>query len=56
MEEVEKTPYILNKPKAPDIFTMADIIGKIGVNKFAGLLKKDEIQELATRRFNRKFK
>jgi len=46
MEEVKETPYILNKPKAPDIFTMADIIGKIGVNKFAGLLKKDEIQEL----------
>lgn len=47
MEEVNETPkYILSTPKAPDIFTMADIIGKIGVNKFASLLKKDEIQDL----------
>lgn len=51
MEEIKKeaeTPkYILNTPKAPDIFTMANIIGKIGVNKFSGLLQKDEIQDLA---------
>lgn len=46
-EAVEETPkYILHKPKAPDIFTMANIIGKIGVNKFAGLLQKEEIQKL----------
>ena len=47
VKEVKEAPYILNTPKAPDIFTMADIIGKIGVNKFASLLKKEEIQELA---------
>lgn len=48
VEEVkEETPkYILHKPKAPDIFTFANIIGKIGVNKFSSLLQKDEIQEL----------
>lgn len=47
-EAVEETPkYILHNPLAPDIFTMASIIGKIGVNKFASLLKKEEIQSLA---------
>lgn len=48
MEEVkEETPkYILNKPKAPDIFTMADIIGKIGVNKFSSCLQNEEVQKL----------
>lgn len=47
-ELVEETPkYILHTPKAPDTFTMAKIIGKIGVNKFASLLQKDEIQDLA---------
>lgn len=46
-EVVEQTPkYILHTPKAPDIFTLASIIGKIGVNKFASILQKDEIQEL----------
>ena len=50
IEEIveEETPkYILQTPKAPDIFTMAKIIGKIGVNKFSGLLKKKEVQDLA---------
>ena len=47
-EVIEETPkYILSNPKAPDIFTMASIIGKIGVNKFSNLLQKDEIQQLA---------
>lgn len=47
-EVVEETPkYILHTPKAPDIFTLASIIGKIGVNKFSNILKKDEIQALA---------
>lgn len=47
-EVVETTPkYILQTPKAPDIFTLANIIGKIGVNKFASILKKEEIQALA---------
>ena len=47
-EAVEKTPkYILQTPKAPDIFTLASIIGKIGVNKFSSLLQKEEIQKLA---------
>lgn len=47
IKEVAETPkYILHTPKAPDIFTMANIIGKIGVNKFAGLLQKEEIQSL----------
>ncbi len=46
-EVVEQTPkYILHTPKAPDIFTLASIIGKIGVNKFSSILQKDEIQEL----------
>ena len=48
IKEVAETPkYILHTPKAPDIFTLASIIGKIGVNKFAGILQKDEIQALA---------
>ena len=46
MEEVNEPKYILSKPKAPDIFTMADIIGKIGVNKFASCLQNEEIQKL----------
>jgi len=47
-EVVEQTPkYILYTPKAPDIFTLASIIGKIGVNKFSSLLQKEEIQALA---------
>ena len=48
-EAVEKEipKYVFHTPKAPDIFIMAKIIGKIGVNKFAGLLQKKEIQELA---------
>ena len=47
-EAVEETPkYILQTPKAPDIFTLASIIGKIGVNKFSSLLQKEEIQKLA---------
>ena len=48
IKEVAETPkYILQTPKAPDIFTLASIIGKIGVNKFSNILKKDEIQALA---------
>lgn len=46
MEEENKPKYILSKPKAPDIFTMSSIIGTIGINKFANILKKDEIQGL----------
>ena len=47
-EAVEETPkYILHTPKATDIFTIASIIGKIGVNKFSSILQKDEIQTLA---------
>ena len=47
-EVVEETPkYILHTPKAPDTFTLAKIIGKIGVNKFASLLQKKEVQDLA---------
>ena len=47
-EVVEETPkYIFHNPKAPDVFIMAGIIGKIGVNKFSGLLQKEEIQSLA---------
>ena len=47
-EEVQEAPkYILHTPKAPDVFTLARIIGKIGVNKFSSLLQKEEIQTLA---------
>ena len=52
MEEIKnevatETPkYIFYDPKAPDVFILAGIIGKIGVNKFAGLLQKEEIQSL----------
>lgn len=46
--EVAETPkYIFHDPKAPDVFTMAGIIGKIGVNKFSSILQKEEIQSLA---------
>ena len=49
-EVVEETPkYIFHDPKAPDVFTMAGIIGKIGVNKFSNLLQKEEIQTLKER-------
>ena len=44
---MEEAKYILQTPKAPDIFTMANIISKIGVNKFSSILKKEEIQALA---------
>ena len=44
---MEETPkYILSRPKAPDIFTMASIIGAIGVNKFASCLQSEEVQKL----------
>ena len=46
MEEVKETKYILHTPKAPDIFTLADIIGKIGVNKFTSCLQNEEVQKL----------
>lgn len=47
IKEVVETPkYILSTPKATDIFTLASIIGKIGVNKFASVLKKEEVQAL----------
>lgn len=47
-EAVTETPkYILHTPKATDVFTLAKIIGKIGVNKFSSLLQKEEIQALA---------
>lgn len=47
-EAVIETPkYILHTPKATDVFTLAKIIGKIGVNKFSSLLQKEEIQALA---------
>lgn len=48
IEVVEEKPkYEFHTPKAPDTFTMAKIIGKIGINKFSGLLQKKEIQDLA---------
>lgn len=44
---MEETPkYILSRPKAPDIFTMASIIGAIGVNKFSSCLQSEEVQKL----------
>lgn len=47
VETIEAKPkYIFHNPKAPDVFTMAGIIGKIGINKFSGILQKDEIQDL----------
>ena len=45
-EELVEKKYILHTPKAPDIFVLASIIGKIGVNKFATCLKDDEVQNL----------
>ncbi len=46
-EAIETPKYILHTPKATDVFTLAKIIGKIGVNKFSSLLQKEEIQALA---------
>ena len=43
---IEEPKYILHKPKAPDIFTMASIIGAIGVNKFSSCLQNEEVQKL----------
>jgi hypothetical protein len=43
----EAPKYIFHDPKAPDVFTMAGIIGKIGINKFSSILQKEEIQSLA---------
>lgn len=45
-EVVESPKYILNTPKAPDIFTLASIIGAIGVNKFSSCLQNEEVQKL----------
>ena len=44
-EEI-KPKYIIKKPKAPDIFTMVTILGKIGINKFSSCLKNEDVQEL----------
>jgi hypothetical protein len=47
IKEVAETPkYILETPKATDVFTLASIIGKIGINKFSSILQKEEIQTL----------
>ena len=46
MEEVKEPKYILSTPKAPDIFTLASIIGAIGVNKFSSCLQNEEVQKL----------
>lgn len=47
-EEVEnKKIYEFKKLNADDVFTMVGIISKIGVNKFANVLKSDEIRNLA---------
>ena len=46
-EAIETPKYILHTPKATDVFTLAKIIGKIGVNKFSSVLQKEEIQTLA---------
>lgn len=45
-EAVETPKYILSTPKAPDIFTLASIIGAIGVNKFSSCLQNEEVQKL----------
>ena len=45
-EELVEKKYILKTPKAPDVFILANIIGKIGVNKFTTCLKDDEVQNL----------
>lgn len=45
-EMVETPKYILSTPKAPDIFTLASIIGAIGVNKFSSCLQNEEVQKL----------
>lgn len=45
-EMVETPKYILHTPKAPDIFTLASIIGAIGVNKFSSCLQNEEVQKL----------
>jgi hypothetical protein len=44
MEEVKK--YEFKKLVADDIFTMVNIISKIGINKFANCFKSEEVQEL----------
>jgi hypothetical protein len=46
MEEVKEPKYILSTPKAPDIFTMASIIGAIGINKFSSCFQSEEVQKL----------
>lgn len=46
VQEVETPKYILSTPKAPDIFTLASIIGAIGVNKFSSCLQNEEVQKL----------
>lgn len=43
---IEEPKYILHKPKAPDIFTLASIIGAIGVNKFSSCFQNEEVQKL----------
>ena len=45
-EMVETPKYILHTPKAPDIFTLASIIGAIGVNKFSSCFQNEEVQKL----------
>ena len=45
-EKVDTPKYVLSTPSAPDIFTLAESIGKIGINKFASCLKNAEVQNL----------
>ena len=46
VEEVVVKPYTFNKFKAPDVFPMIKILGKIGINEFAKCLGKDNIKEV----------
>lgn len=43
---VAEKPYTFRKLSAPDVFLMAQIIGKIGVNEFTVCFQKDGIQNL----------
>lgn len=48
-EVVEETKkYEFKKLGADDIFTMVNIISKIGINKFAQCLQNDEVQSLVS--------
>lgn len=46
VDVLPEKPYTFRKLSAPDVFLMAQIIGKIGVNEFTACFEKDGIKNM----------